>query len=163
MKANGGYLNRKFWREMLPRIKYRNPTVPIEISRHQDPHGPALLKLYMTTPSSSIPTASDLPPTSSTSATPSARDSLTPSTATPTHTVDIRMVAESEILAHLVSRTGAEEIKATEEEEAELVELADSKGRRDKDRVEVLEKLTKARREAELLRLARGEVPVGPA
>jgi large subunit ribosomal protein MRP49 len=155
MKANSGCLNRKFWREMLPRIKYRNPTVPIEISRHQDPHGPALLKLYMTTPSSSTPTASDLPPTSSTSA--------TPSTATPTHTVDIRMVAESEILAHLVSRTGAEEIKATEEEEAELVELADSKGRRDKDRVEVLEKLTKARREAELLRLARGEVPVGPA
>jgi len=38
--------NRKFWREMLPRMKYRNPSISMTVSRHNDPDGPSLLHIY---------------------------------------------------------------------------------------------------------------------
>jgi large subunit ribosomal protein MRP49 len=131
---------------MLPRIKYRNPSIPIEISRHSDPLGPATLKIYTS--------AQKAAPSSSSNAT----STESPAPTTPDHSVDIRMIHESEILAQLVSRTGAEELKATEEEEAELRDIEEFKARSEKDRVDVREKLVKERREQELLRLARGEV-----
>jgi large subunit ribosomal protein MRP49 len=147
---------------MLPRIKYRNPIVPIEVKRHNSPTGPALLHIYTSTSSKPTAPASDISvsDTASTppSSTPNARDTLVPTTATPAHTVDIKDTNELEILAQLVSRTGATEIKATEEEEAEMNEIKEFNVRREKDRVEVREKLVKERREEELLRLARGEV-----
>lgn len=68
------------------------------------------------------------------------------------------MMPESEILNQLLVRTQATEIEATEEERQELEEIKEFKARSEKDRVEVREKLTKERREQELLRLARGEV-----
>lgn len=66
---------------------------------------------------------------------------------------------ESEILEALVEKTGAQEIKPTEEELAEMKEIAEFKERSEADRVQVRERLLKERREAELLKLARGEVP----
>ena len=65
---------------------------------------------------------------------------------------------ESEILAQLVSRTRAVELKATEEELAELAEIAEFKEKSEKDSIEGTERMLKERKEAELLRLARGEV-----
>ena len=66
---------------------------------------------------------------------------------------------ESEILEALVAKTGAQEIQPTEEELAEMREIAEFKERSEADRVQVRERLLKERREAELLKLARGEVP----
>ncbi|KAF2272855.1 uncharacterized protein EI97DRAFT_425605 [Westerdykella ornata] len=154
---NGGHRGaRKFWREMLPRIKYRNPAVSITINRHSDPAGPANLYIYTSSPKSkSTTTASSTSTSTSTSA--SSSPSV-PDTAEPTHTVDIRMVHESEILAQLVSRTNAEELQPTEEEVRELAEMAEFKARSEADRVIVRERFLKERKEQELLRLARGEV-----
>jgi large subunit ribosomal protein MRP49 len=114
---------------MLPKIKYRNPAVSVEIKRHEDPNGPATLNIF-------------------TKAQPS----------TPAHSVDIRSTDESEILAQLVSRTNAMELKPTEQEEAELEELKEFKARSEADRALVREKFLKERREQELLKLARGEI-----
>ncbi|OAL56491.1 hypothetical protein IQ07DRAFT_581820 [Pyrenochaeta sp. DS3sAY3a] len=133
--------NRRFWRKMLPRIKYRNPTIPMQINRHNDPASPSVLHIF-TTPASSQPETS----------TPVA-------SSTPTFTIDIRDKEESEILQLLVEKIGATELQPTEQELQEMAELKEQKERSDKDRQEVLEKLIKVRREAELLRLARGEVP----
>lgn len=127
---------RKFWREMLPRIKYRNPAIPIQISRHTDPAGPSLLHIYTAT-----------------------KGSQAAQNAEPTHTINIRDQMESEILEALVAKTGAQEIKPTEQELQEMREIAEAKERSEKDRVEVREKLLKVRREEELLKLARGEIP----
>jgi large subunit ribosomal protein MRP49 len=66
---------------------------------------------------------------------------------------------EKEILEAFVAKTGAQELKPTEQELAEMRELEDQKVRSEADRVLVREKLLKERREAELLKLARGEVP----
>lgn len=124
---------------MLPRIKYRNPSLIVQIQRHNDPAGPAKLNIFTsTTSSSSTPTAT------------------TPDT--PTHSVDIRMAPESEILAQLLSRTNAIELQPTEEEQAQLAEVAEQKARSEADRVMVRERLVNQRREEELLRQARGEL-----
>lgn len=129
---------------MLPRIKYRNPSVSIEINRHSDPSGPAKLNIYTSA--------------KAVSTTPSASTTLSATDASkPAHSVDIRMAPESEILAQLVSRTNAQEIKATEEEEMEMAEIEEFKARSEKDRQDVKEKLTKERKEEELMKLARGE------
>jgi large subunit ribosomal protein MRP49 len=58
-----------------------------------------------------------------------------------------------------MDRTGAEHLKATPQEKEEQEEIAEFKVRSEADRVLVREKLVKERREAELLRLARGELP----
>ena len=58
-----------------------------------------------------------------------------------------------------MEKIGAVEIKPTEEELAEMKEIEEFKERSEADRVLVREKLLKERREAELLKLARGEAP----
>jgi len=143
---------------MLPRIKYRNPTIPIAIHRHADAEGPSLLHIYTSAqPSSTSPgaTSTTTPP----SATPNPQDTLTPDATAPTYTIDIKMKQESEILDLLIQKTGATPIQATPQELEEQNEIAEFKMKSEKDRVEVRDKLTRVRREEELLRLARGEVP----
>ncbi|KAF5853826.1 hypothetical protein GGP41_006609 [Bipolaris sorokiniana] len=164
-KIYGGHRGaRKFWREMLPRIKYRNPSVPIQISRHNDADGPALLHIYTaskTQPAAGTTNAPVAQQSDSTppSGTPNARNTLVPDTSKPTYTINIKDQFESEILEALVAQTGAQEIKPTEQELAEMREIAEFKERSEADRVQVRERLLKERREAELLKLARGEVP----
>ncbi|KAF2866068.1 hypothetical protein BDV95DRAFT_584825 [Massariosphaeria phaeospora] len=159
-KLEGGHRGpRHFWHEMLPRVKYRNPSIPIHISRHSDPAGPSLLHIY-TTPSSTTPTPTSTSPLSSTppSATPNARTTLTPDTSAPTHTIPCLAFSESQILEQLIETTGAVVVQPTPQETEELAEIEDFKRRSEKDRVEVREKLMKVRREQELLKMARGEV-----
>ncbi|KAL5118932.1 hypothetical protein ACEQ8H_003061 [Pleosporales sp. CAS-2024a] len=132
-EINGGHRGaRKFWRNMLPRLKFRNPAIPMQISRHNDPDGPSLLHIYTRVPDTSAPT--------------------------PTHTLEMRNLNEEEILEALVKTVGGTAIEPTEEEREQLRDLAARKEVSDKDRAEVREKLVKERREQELLRLARGEM-----
>jgi large subunit ribosomal protein MRP49 len=138
---------------MLPRIKYRNPAVPISISRHNDPDGPSLLHIYTRQQPQAQPSSH-----STSVPTPNPSTTLVPDTSPPTHTLNIRDMQESEILDALVKTIQVEEIQPTEQELVEMREIAEQKERSEKDRVEVREKLLKERREQELLRLARGEV-----
>ncbi|KAH7090757.1 CI-B8 domain-containing protein [Paraphoma chrysanthemicola] len=161
-KLYGGHRGaRKFWREMLPRIKYRNPTIPISISRHTDADGPSLLHIYTTSPTpQQAPTTSSVSNQApSSSATPNPQTTLVPDTSPPTHTLNIRDINESEILDMLVKTIGATQLEMTEQEKAEMQEMKEQNERSEKDRVQVREYLTKERREQELLKLARGEVP----
>ncbi|KAJ4991083.1 hypothetical protein SVAN01_03433 [Stagonosporopsis vannaccii] len=168
-KLFGGHRGaRKFWREMLPRIKYRNPSIPIAINRHNSPDGPALLHIWTKAASNtpdgssntSIPSLATTPSTAASppSATPNARNTLVPDATAPTHTIDIRDQAHSEILdALLATLPESEVLRPTPEEEQMMVEFEELKERSNADRVLVREKLLRERREAELLRLARGE------
>ena len=69
----------------------------------------------------------------------------------------MRDLEESEILDAFVAQTGATEIAPTAQELEELAEVKEANERSEKDRVEVREKLLVARREEQLLKLARGE------
>ncbi|KAF2005179.1 hypothetical protein P154DRAFT_518712 [Amniculicola lignicola CBS 123094] len=141
-QINGGHMGaKKFWREMLPRIKYRNPSIPIQISRHDSPSGPALLHIY---------TAS--------AGTPSADAASSSPEPTPTHTIDMKLQTSSLILQQLIEKTKATILDATEQEQEELAALEIQKARSEADRALVREKLDAKRREEKLLRLARGEL-----
>jgi large subunit ribosomal protein MRP49 len=153
---------------VLPRIKYRNPSIPIQISRHTSPDGPALLHIYTkpqaNTPdgssNTSVPSLSTTDATASTppSGTPNARNTLVPDATAPTHTINIRDQVHSEILDALLAKLPESVVvRPSEEEEQQMAEMAEFKERSEADRVLVREKLMKERREAELLRLARGE------
>lgn len=145
---------------MLPRIKYRNPALPVEICRHRNANGPSLLHIY--TKSSSLPSSTPItgasPADTILSGTHDARNTPTSDASEPTHTIDVRMKSESEILDALIEKTGATVMKPTKQELEEIQEIRDFKERSEKDRVEVREKLLNERREQELLKLARGEV-----
>ncbi|KAF2202086.1 hypothetical protein GQ43DRAFT_392900 [Delitschia confertaspora ATCC 74209] len=146
-EINGGHRGaRKFWREMLPRIKYRNPAIPIQITRHNDREGPAKMYIYTSTPDSSSHSTTTTPSTISTIPT------------EPTHTIDIKMLPESRILSELISATNAQVIEPTEEELEQMKEIEEFKTKAQADRELVREKFLRARKEEELLRLARGEV-----
>ena len=160
---------RKFWREMLPRIKYRNPSIPIEINRHNTPEGPSLLHVWTkaqpNTPdgssNTSIPSLATASATAATppSSTPNARNTQVPDATAPTYTIDIRDQHQGEILDALLAKLPESEVlRPTPEEEQALADHAEQDLRSEADRVLVKERLTKERREAELLRLARGEI-----
>jgi large subunit ribosomal protein MRP49 len=150
---------RKFWKEMLPRIKYRNPSIPISISRHTDPDGPSLLHIYTRANASSTPAPQTTSSAPNSSATPNTQTNLVPDTSPPTHTLNIRDQQESEILEALCKTVQVQVVEPTEEEKEEMREMEAFRERSEKDRVEVREKLVRERREQELLKLARGEVP----
>ncbi|KAF1836904.1 hypothetical protein BDW02DRAFT_566669 [Decorospora gaudefroyi] len=165
-KLYGGHRGaRKFWREMLPRMKYRNPSVPMEVSRHNDPDGPSLLHIYTHTKTQPTASTTDAPTAQQAAAPPpnsdppNARNTLVPDTSKPTYTIDMRDHDQREILEALVEKTGAQELQATEQELAEMREVEEQKAKSEADRVIVLEKLLEARREAEMMRLARGGEP----
>ncbi|OSS50540.1 hypothetical protein B5807_04735 [Epicoccum nigrum] len=169
-KLYGGHRGaRKFWREMLPRIKYRNPSIPIEINRHNTPEGPSLLHVWTkaqpNTPdgssNTSIPSLHTASATAATppSSTPNARNTQVPDATKPTYTIDIRDQHQGEILDALLAKLPESEVvRPTPEEEQAMADHAEQDLRSEADRVLVKERLTKERREAELLRLARGEV-----
>ncbi|KAF2446740.1 hypothetical protein P171DRAFT_519109 [Karstenula rhodostoma CBS 690.94] len=144
---------RHFWHDILPRIKYRNPALPISVTRHADPAGPAYLHIFTAQPT---PQTAAIPPSS----TPQPTSSTPEATAndTPTHTIEIKDFHESEILEALVEKTGAVVLTTPPEEATEMAEIEEFKERAEVDRVEVREKLMKVRREEELLKLARGEI-----
>lgn len=145
---------------MLPRIKFRNPSVPITIARHNDPDGPSLLHIYMRS-ASQQPSPSDPPettPTAGPSATPNPSTTLVPDTSAPTHTLNIRDQSESEILEQLVKTLDVVQIEATPEEKEEMASLGEQRVRSEAVRVRVREHLLAVRREEQLLKLARGEV-----
>lgn len=69
------------------------------------------------------------------------------------------MMQHSKILEELLRTVpGITELEPSPEEAEEMAELRTLREQGERDRVLVKEKLTKERREAELLRIARGEV-----
>ncbi|KAF9698529.1 hypothetical protein EKO04_003430 [Ascochyta lentis] len=168
-KLYGGHRGaRKFWREMLPRLKFRNPSISMQVSRHNSPEGPALLHIYTkSTPNTpngsantSVPSLHTQSGTANTppSSTPNARNTLVPDATAPTHTINMRDQAPSEILDALLAKLPESVVlRPTPEEEQRMAEMAEFRESSEADRVLVREKLMKERREAELLKLARGE------
>lgn len=128
--------HRRFWREMLPRIKYRNPSVPISISRHNEATGPSLLHIYTRSLDSTSESGQE---------------------EKPSHSLEMRNLEESEILDALIAQTGALVIAPTPQELQEMQELKEFHEQSEKERVIVREHLLNERREAQLLKLAKGQ------
>ncbi|OCK85749.1 hypothetical protein K432DRAFT_377395 [Lepidopterella palustris CBS 459.81] len=145
---NGGHRGaKKFWREMLPRLKFRNPAVSMTVSRNIEQEGDAKLIIYFTTPPQSTPTPTSSPSAESTSQ-PKPREVK----------IDIKHLHESAILAELLKATGGTEVLPTEVELEEIKQLEEEKEKSRRDSERSLEVRRKRKKEEEMMKQARGEV-----
>jgi len=139
-------VNRKFWREMLPRLQYRNPGVPMTITRHLDPSLPATLTIFYRRPAATSTAASPSSP-------------VTPSGPRRAEkAIDIKNLSEAGILQQLLLETKATPCEPTEVELQELRELEEQKERSRRDSERSLEVRRQRKREEAMLKAARGEV-----
>ncbi|MCJ1448437.1 MAG: hypothetical protein MMC23_008952 [Stictis urceolatum] len=139
-KINDGHFGaRKVWRTYLPRLKYHNPTVSMTVNRSTDQAGPATMTIIFAQPGH---------PTTSTADLSGSNERI--------ETIDMKHKHESDILRSLMEITGAEDTKATAEEELDLRQLAEDRIRSEQDRVRSRLDLESRRREAQLLEQARG-------
>lgn len=139
-------VNRKFWREMLPRLQYRNPGVPMTITRHLDPSLPATLTIFYRRPVATSTTTSPSSPV-----TPSGPRRVEKA-------IDIKNLSEAGILQQLLLETKATPCEPTEVELQELRELEEQKERSRRDSERSLEVRRQRKREEAMLKAARGEV-----
>ncbi|KAH6618898.1 hypothetical protein C7974DRAFT_416237 [Boeremia exigua] len=156
-KIHGGHWGaRKFWRNMLPRIKYYNPSIPVEVKRHNSPEGASALHIFM----GSTPNTPDGSSNTSVPSMAATSDATPPhGAAAPTYSIDIRDQHHTEILDALLAKLPESQIiRPTPEDEEKMAEMAQMDERSEADRAMVKEVFLKQRREEELLKLARGEI-----
>lgn len=140
-------VNRKFWREMLPRLQYRNPGVPMTVTRHLDPSLPATLTIFYRQPA-----------VTSTTASPSSPSVIPSGPRRVEKAIDIKNLSEAGILQQLLLETKATPCEPTEVELQELRELEEQKERSRRDSERSLEVRRQRKREEAMLKAARGEV-----
>ncbi|KAI9813329.1 MAG: hypothetical protein M1832_006344 [Thelocarpon impressellum] len=152
-KFNDGHLGpRKFWRDMLPRLKYHNPGVPMTVARSTDQAGPATLTVTFSAPSTS---------TTSTSTTTSTTAPPAPSAEARTETIAMKHLHERDILAALLALTRGAPVAATAAEEAQLAELRAREEAARRDRADAGVRNERTRRREAVLEMARGDVAAG--
>lgn len=142
---------RKFWRTCLPRIKFYNPSVAVTVKQCPEPTTPAYLTVYFTNSGEHAVTVKGGS---------KILDSLAPE---PTEseqvtTIDVNGRDEAAIWSEFQRLTGAQEVRATAEDEKgmEEVERLRVKGEADRKRV-ALYRQTKKDQEA-MLRAAKEDV-----
>ena len=144
---------RKFWRDVLPRLKYHNPGVSMTVDRSEQQAGDSLMTIFYVTPKpSSQPDASQAPsPTSSTT------DSNTPNTTafSRVETIDMKEIRSELILERFMKLTQPTPVLATEVEKQELRDLEEEREKAEVDRNREATRMAKIRRDKELLQIAR--------
>ncbi|GME22208.1 50s ribosomal protein Mrp49 [Neofusicoccum parvum] len=146
---------KRFFKYILPRLKYRNPAVPITVDRKAAQTDPAVMTIVFGEAG-----------TTATASTSNAAATSAPSGASSNDrvvTIQMKHKSESEILQQLYDATGAQELEPTELEREELRELEERKERSKKDSERMIEVNRQRKREAQMLAAARGEIGVNPA
>lgn len=138
---------------MLPRLKYRNPALPITVDRKAAQSDPAVMTITFKGPAPSTRTPAETSPSSSSSPSDSANRVVT---------IQMKYKSDSEILQQLYEATGAKQIEPTEVEAEELRDLAEKKQRGREDSERMAEVNRQRRREAEMLAAARGQTGIDP-
>jgi large subunit ribosomal protein MRP49 len=172
-------LSRKFWRHMLPRLKFHNPAVEMTVTRSSDQTGPATLAIYMRRvaasaaaqsaeeSASSSEQAPELLPSESFPQGPNRVDQLLiptkskiprPSKEQEVVTIDMKNKQENEILREFLKVTGGQEVQPTQGELDTLRELEEfrEKSKSDSERSKAVRAAWK--REQDMLKQARGEL-----
>ncbi|VUC22083.1 unnamed protein product [Clonostachys rosea] len=153
-KLNNGHMGpKKFWKEILPRIKYHNPAVPMIVNRHNNNDRPPVMTIYLRKPDAS-PTSDPAPvqPASSwadlSKATPPAADERVV-------TIDMKNKHSSAILEFFLAETRALTIAPTKEEIEEIQSLKVLKKESQISRARVLADRMAKKREEDMLKRAR--------
>lgn len=149
---NGHQGARHFWRNVLPRLKYHNPSIPMTVQQTSEQDGPAALTIYFAERVGGTATAiagkkqiAD-------------KHAPVPGSNEKTAVVDVRGLNWEEIWTRVQASTGAQEVAASGEDEAELKKLAEIGEKAVKDR-ERIQAMRQAKKDQErMLAEARGEV-----
>lgn len=126
---------------MLPRLKYHNPSVSMNVDRSMDQSTSPTLTLFYhsSSPSSPVP------------ATPMAQsdpDAIV-------KTIDMKDRRDDDIWESFVALTGAQEVEATEEDRAMMLELEEQNAQSKANSVRQKEQNRLIKREEELLKQAK--------
>ncbi|KAI0389201.1 CI-B8 domain-containing protein [Xylariaceae sp. FL0594] len=179
MKWNDGHLGpRKFWRECLPRLKFWNPAIPMIVNRSKNQAGPATMSIYFKNPSSTSPSTTT---TTSTTTKPSAFSHIAalqntlplaqqpqssvenefpapePAADETVVRIDMKHVKSTAILDEFLAKTGANPVKPSKEDEAEMLQVEDRLDRAALDRAIVRQWLDKKREDERVRNLAKAE------
>ncbi|KAJ5679728.1 hypothetical protein N7462_007972 [Penicillium macrosclerotiorum] len=152
-KIYGGHQGaRHFWRHCLPRLKYHNPGVRMSVQQTDEQDGPAALTIYfaerVAATATAIAGAKQI----------TDKHAPAPESGEKTAVVNIKNLSYQEIWSRVQASTGAEEVKATAEEQEELKKLEEMKVKAVKDR-ERIQAMRQAKKDQErMLAQARGEV-----
>lgn len=149
------WLCRRFFKYILPRLKYRNPAVPITVDRKAAQTDPAVMTIIFGEAGTNATTSTSNAAATSAPSGASSNDRVV--------TIQMKHKSESEILQQLYDATGAQELEPTELEREELRELEERKERSKKDSERMIEVNRQRKREAQMLAAARGEIGVNPA
>ncbi|KAJ5190363.1 uncharacterized protein N7498_009348 [Penicillium cinerascens] len=152
-KIYGGHQGaRHFWRRCLPRLKYHNPGVKMTVRQTEEQEGPAALTIYFAERVGSTANAI------------AGKNQITdkhapaPEASERTAVVDVKNLTWEEIWSRVQASTGAEEVPATAEDQAEQKKLQAISEKAVKDR-ERIQAMRQAKRDQErMLAEARGEV-----
>lgn len=149
---NGHQGARHFWRNCLPRLKYHNPGIPMTVQQTTDQDGPAALTIYFAERVGSTATAI----AGKTQVTD--KHAPVPGSNEKTAVMDVKGLNWEEIWTRVQASTGAREVPASTEDEAELKRLQEisEKAVRDRERIQAMRQAKKD--QERMLAEARGEV-----
>ncbi|KAF6816869.1 hypothetical protein CSOJ01_02800 [Colletotrichum sojae] len=149
--GEGHFGPRRFWREMLPRLKYHNPAVPMIVNRKHNNEGSAIMSVYFSTGNPIDPaTLPQLPS--------SAQDQSkapNPTEGERVVKIDMKNKHSSDILERFLSETEAKPVLPTPEEQEEMRQIEELRAKAEKDRQRVAKALSEAKKEKAMLDRAR--------
>ncbi|KAI6780395.1 54S ribosomal protein-like protein [Emericellopsis cladophorae] len=153
--CKGGHMGpKKFWREVLPRLKYHNPSIPMIVNRHRQNEIPPKMTIYVRNPDvpePSEPQSLQQPPSSHAGLS----KAQPPLPTEKTIELDMKDKHSSYILEYFVAETRAQVLKPTPEQVQEIQSLQDLAKQGEYDRG-VLDKLrAEKKREKDMLARAR--------
>ena len=127
---------RKFWHNMLPRLKFHNSAIPMTVTRTDDNAGPAVLSVFFSRPGEASPDPSQ-------------------QVEEQEERIDMKHKTDTDILNELTTLTEAKQIEPTEQEEADMTTLEEQAARSARDAQVQQEVVEKKKREAQILETAR--------
>ncbi|KAK2018851.1 hypothetical protein LZ32DRAFT_599144 [Colletotrichum eremochloae] len=154
--ATAGHVGpKKFWREMLPRLKYYNPAVPMIVNRKSNIEGTAIMSVYFSATGAPVdPSTLPQPPSSAID-----NSKAQPPLEGVEHVVKIDMKNKhsQQILDQLLAETKSEAILPGPEDEIEMKAVEELRIKSEKDRQANLKIREEEKREKAMLARARAE------
>lgn len=145
---------RKFWQNMLRRLKYHNPAVPMIVNRKATNEGAAMMHIYFSKGAPIDPATLPQNPSS-------AMDGSKAPEPTENERVvklDIKDKRSEEILERFIAEAEATPVTPTEEELREMEEVEKLRVKAEKDRVANAKIREEAKKQKAMLDKARAEV-----
>ncbi|ROT43395.1 hypothetical protein SODALDRAFT_327595 [Sodiomyces alkalinus F11] len=154
---NDGHMGpRRFWRDMLPRLKYYNPAIPMIVNRKETNEGTAVMSVYFRKDDAPVaagqePVVRVQPPSSAIDAS----KAVDPAADERVVKIDMKGKPSDEIFNHFLAETRAQPVQTTPEEEAEMREVVEMQRQGAIDREIQRVRVEERRRERAMLERAR--------